>query len=137
MQVRIHSHRNPRKKYTRQVSTRRISRTHTAKYTPIDSAPNIDNVPGIKFKTNEEFANADICNICKQPFNQQRGVNRHHWYPSTHSAASARAPPAESAAANASTTKGAATSASSNSTSKNRNTNGGKTSDRGSRILSA
>ena len=29
---------------------------------------------------NEDFANADTCNICKQPFNQQRGVNRHHWY---------------------------------------------------------
>ncbi len=24
--------------------------------------------------------NADLCNICKQPFNQQRNVNRHHWY---------------------------------------------------------
>jgi len=21
-----------------------------------------------------------MCSVCKQPFNQQRGVNRHHWY---------------------------------------------------------
>lgn len=21
-----------------------------------------------------------MCNICKQPFNPQRNVNRHHWY---------------------------------------------------------
>ena len=41
--------------------------------------PNIENVPGLKLKGNEEFANADMCNICKQPFNAQRGVNRHHW----------------------------------------------------------
>ena len=30
--------------------------------------------------TTEEWANAEICVICKQPFNPQRNVNRHHWF---------------------------------------------------------
>lgn len=42
---------------------------------------NIENAPGLKMKTSsEEWANAETCVICKQPFNPQRSINRHHWY---------------------------------------------------------
>ena len=47
----------------------------------IQAAANLENIPGIKMKsTTEEWANADHCAICKQPFNPNRNVNRHHWY---------------------------------------------------------
>ena len=73
---------------------------------------NIENVPALKLKNNEDFANAEMCNICKQPFNQQRGVNRHHWYILSHAAESVRIPFAGNAVVKRSTTSVPATFAS-------------------------
>lgn len=66
--------------YFREISADRLSSPYPTEYNDTYRAPDIENVPGLKLKATEDFANSDLCNICKQPFNQQRGVNRHHWY---------------------------------------------------------
>ena len=80
MQVIMKLFRNIGAKYSWKISSYRLACAHSARYVSENAVPNIQNVPGLKLKSNEQFANAENCNICKQPFNQQRGVNRHHWY---------------------------------------------------------
>ena len=84
--------RNFVKKYFGEIYSYRIACSYPARQIFLDEVANIENVPALKLKNNEDFANAEMCNICKQPFNQQRGVNRHHWYILSHAAESVRIP---------------------------------------------
>jgi hypothetical protein len=53
MQVKIYEFRNIREKYSRKISAYRLAGAHPAGYVCKDAVPNIENVPGLKMKSNE------------------------------------------------------------------------------------